>query len=291
MFRLRRNLLFCPASNAKLLASAHTRRPDCIVFDLEDSVTFTEKQNARKMLCESLQTVDRSDIEIFVRINPQGTPFYEDDVREIVKAGARNIRLPMCEKKEHVTELADMLQELERELVPGYVVKIACSFETPRGVMSAMEIASASERVTAVSFGAEDYLASLGVARSAGAEQLLYARSHIAIVANICGVSAFDTVFTDTGDAEGFLAEAKLAQALGFSGKSCIHPSQLALANSVFSPSEREIEYSQKVLDEAEKAQRQGLGVFLLDGKMIDAPIIDRAKQIIEISELIQKCR
>lgn len=286
MRKRRRSMLFCPGNNEKMLLGAHKKNPDCLIFDLEDAVAPEEKEVARQMVCRYLLTVDRGNCEVFVRVNTLQTPYGEPDIRALAEAGVKNIRLPMCETAQDVKDLSELLDELECALnLPRNQIRIQCAIESPKGLLNAFDIASASPRVTAVSFGAEDFTNCLGVARSKEAYQLCYARSHIAIAANAAGVDAIDTVFTDLNDMAGLEKEAIEAKHLGFSGKSCIHPKQISVIHRVFTPSDEEAEYARRVLDCANNARMQGLGVITLDGKMIDKPIIERAEKILSLCD------
>lgn len=279
----RRSMLFCPASEPKLYVNAPIYQPDCLIFDLEDSISAEEKDTARDLLCEAVRTLNFKGIEIFVRINSLDSAYGKDDVLEILKAGVSRIRLPMCESRESVLELDDLLTEVERKnRIQVGSTKIQCAIETPKGVLNAYEIVSSSKRIVAVSFGAEDYTHRMGTFRTAGAKELTYARQVIPIVAAAAGIDSIDTVWSNISDTEGFLREVRDAKELGFTGKSCVHPSQVRTVHQVFSPSEREIQEAMMILQAMEDAPETGVGVLLVDGKMVDAPIISKAKKTIQ---------
>lgn len=279
-------MLFCPANNNKMLTTAHLKGPDCIIYDLEDAVAFSEKDNARRMLCEAIKITDYGDCEIFARINGLNTKFCENDVKELVKSGIKNIRLPMCESKQNIKELEDMLTHYEKEYgrISGEI-KIQGAIETPRGVLNALEIATSSERMISISFGAEDYTNCLGINRLRTSMEFLYARSHIVLCANVAGVDSIDTVYSDIRDMEGFERETTEARNLGFSGKSCIHPSQVLKVHEIYKPAKEETEKALTILKAASEAERKGVGVITVEGKMIDKPIIEKAQRIINLSE------
>ncbi len=187
---LRRTMLFCPAINPKLYIDSPMYNSDCIIFDLEDSIRYDQKEEARDLLCEAYEALEFDNIEIFVRINPLYTEFGNDDVRALVKSGITRFRLPMCEKIENVLELDNLLTECEKEF--GKEVGsclIQCSIETPLGVENVLQIVQSSPRVTSVSFGAEDYTRLLGVDRTKSAEELFYARSKVCNAASIASIS------------------------------------------------------------------------------------------------------
>lgn len=284
MKKLRRTMLFCPASEPKMYLNSTIYNPDCIIFDLEDAVLYSEKDSARDLLCEAIKTLDFGEIEVYVRVNRLSTNFGEKDVRETVKAGIRNIRLPMCETKDDVERLDGLLAEIEKETaIEKGAVKIQCALETPKGVLNAYEIAAASNRVTSISFGAEDYTNSLGIERTKDGRELTYARSFIPLVASTLGIDSIDTVWTDVSDIEGFIREAKDAKALGFSGKSCIHPNQIKEVKKIYTPTIEEVEKARKIIEAAEEAGKSLKGVIVVDGKMVDAPVIYKARRILDL--------
>lgn len=285
MKRLRRSMLFCPANNNKMLKTAHLKHSDCIIFDLEDAVYYSEKDNARKMLCNAIRNMDYGGCEVFARINALNTLFGEKDVRELVEAGIKNIRLPMCESKNNIKELGDMLTYYEKKFGrKEEEIKIQGAIETPKGVLNALEIATASERVISISFGAEDYTNCLGINRIKRSMEYLYARSHISLCANVAGIDSIDTVFTDIKDMDGFEKETTEAKNLGFSGKSCIHPSQVIKVHEIFTPTKEDTEAALKIIEKAKEAEKEGIGVITVDGKMVDKPIIEKSQRIIKLA-------
>lgn len=285
MKKLRRSMLFCPANSEKAMKSAHLRGADCVIFDLEDAVAYHEKENARKLLCNALKTTDYGSCEIFVRINPINTKFGEDDVKELVRSGMKNIRLPMCEGKENIAELSQMLSYYEKiNKIQEGTIKIQGAIETPIGVLNALEIAGADERVVSISFGTADYTNCLFTDRTKEKEQFLYARSHVALCASATGIDAVDTVYLEINDIDGFAEETKHAKLLGFTGKSCIHPSQVPVVHRVFTPDSKLVEESLIIIKEAKKAAQKGIGVIVVDGKMVDEPIIKKAEKVLELA-------
>ena len=287
MNRLRRTMLFCPASNPKHLFTAMIYKADCILFDLEDSVAYKDKIGGRDLLVEALKVIDYKESEVFVRINSLNTEFGEDDVIELVKAGLKNIRLPMCEYKEDVKKLSNLLDRVESENgISNGLISIQCAIETPIGVNNSLEIAMASKRVVSISFGAEDFTRTLGISRSKDGGELAYARGVIVISANIAGVDAIDTVFSDINDTNGFIKDVENAKKMGFAGKSCLHPSQVIIVHKVFSPSKDEIESSLNIIKSAKNADIDNGGVILVNGKMVDIPVIEKAKRILKLSQI-----
>jgi len=277
-----RTMLFCPASQPKMLINAPVYRPDAILFDLEDAVAFSEKDSARDLLCEAVRQLPFGNCRVFARINSLRTPFGEADVRAIVPAGIRFLRLAMCESPEDVIALDQILTEVEKEhnIEPGSV-KIQCSIETAKSVLNVRETVKASPRVISLSFGAEDYTRSMGTSRSKDATELTYARAYLPVVAAEAGISAIDTVFSDLEDAQGFEREVETAKALGFTGKSCIHPNQIPVVHRIYMPSEQEVEHARKVIEAMREAEAKGVGVFTVNGKMVDEPVVSKARRVL----------
>lgn len=290
--KLRRTMLFAPANNAKLLFTTSIHKPDCIIFDLEDAVKVSEKDAARDLLAEALKVVDYEGCEVFARINPLRTPtngkapFGELDVRTLVPAGLRRMRLPMCETVEHIEELSQLLDELEEEHgIEKGSVKIQASLETVLGVANAREIAACSDRIISISFGSEDFTKSLGAVRTKGGMEIFFARTQIVMAAALAGVDAMDTVWADLGDLEGFKTEVESTINFGFTGKSCVHPSQVRAVHDMMTPSMEEVEKSLAIVNAAKEANIENGGVSQINGKMIDGPIIDKAQKIVGLAK------
>lgn len=279
-------MMFAPANNPKMLVTAHLYGPDCVLFDLEDAVKYADKDAARDLLAEALKVVDYGDTEIFARINPLSTEFGKDDVKILVPAGLRKMRLAMCETPEQVKELDQLLTEVEKEHgIENGDCKIQCSLETPLAVMNAVSIATASPRVTSISFGAEDFTRTMGAERTKEGKELFVARTMVVMAAAIVGVDAIDTVWSDLDDEEGFKAEVKTSMNLGFAGKSCIHPSQVKIVHKIFTPNKEELEKSLEIVKAAEAANINKGGVITVNGKMVDIPVIAKAEKVVRLAK------
>lgn len=284
--RARRTMMFAPANNPKMLVTAHLYGPDCVLFDLEDAVKYADKDAARDLLAEALKVVNYGDTEIFARINPLSTEFGKDDVKILVPAGLRKMRLAMCETPEQVKELDQLLTEVEKEHgIENGDCKIQCSLETPLAVMNAVSIATASPRVTSISFGAEDFTRTMGAERTKEGKELFVARTMVVMAAAIAGVDAIDTVWSDLDDEEGFKAEVKTSMNLGFAGKSCIHPSQVKIVHKIFTPNKEELEKSLEIVKAAEAANINKGGVITVNGKMVDIPVIAKAEKVVRLAK------
>ncbi|HDR1923908.1 TPA: citrate (pro-3S)-lyase subunit beta [Pasteurella multocida] len=281
--KLRRSMLFVPGSNAAMLSNSFIYQPDAIMFDLEDAVALKEKDSARLLVAHALQHPLYQEMETIVRINSLESEFGLLDLNAVVRAGVDIVRMPKTERAEEVIALDQAITEIEQAC--GREVgstKILAAIESALGITQANHIATASSRLIGIALGAEDYVRSLKTERSADGIELLFARCSILQAARATGIQAFDTVYSNVDDEAGFLQEAGLIKQLGFDGKSLINPRQIELLHHLFSPTQKEVDYANKIIAAAQVAEQQGLGVVSLNGKMIDAPIIERAKLVLQ---------
>ncbi|WP_334053937.1 citrate (pro-3S)-lyase subunit beta [Pasteurella multocida] len=281
--KLRRSMLFVPGSNAAMLSNSFIYQPDAIMFDLEDAVALKEKDSARLLVAHALQHPLYQEMETIVRINPLESEFGLLDLNAVVRAGVDIVRMPKTERAEEVIALDQAITEIEQACgreVGG--TKILAAIESALGITQANHIATASSRLIGIALGAEDYVRSLKTERSADGIELLFARCSILQAARATGIQAFDTVYSNVDDEAGFLQEAGLIKQLGFDGKSLINPRQIELLHHLFSPTQKEVDHANKIIAAAQVAEQQGLGVVSLNGKMIDAPIIERAKLVLQ---------
>ncbi|ARB75964.2 citrate lyase subunit beta [Pasteurella multocida] len=276
-------MLFVPGSNAAMLSNSFIYQPDAIMFDLEDAVALKEKDSARLLVAHALQHPLYQEMETIVRINPLESEFGLLDLNAVVRAGVDIVRMPKTERAEEVIALDQAITEIEQAC--GREVgstKILAAIESALGITQANHIATASSRLIGIALGAEDYVRSLKTERSADGIELLFARCSILQAARATGIQAFDTVYSNVDDEAGFLQEAGLIKQLGFDGKSLINPRQIELLHHLFSPTQKEVDHANKIIAAAQVAEQQGLGVVSLNGKMIDAPIIERAKLVLQ---------
>lgn len=284
--KLRRTMLFMPGNNPGMLQTAAVFGSDAVIFDLEDAVALTEKDAARILISEALKTM-KYDVEVVVRVNPLSTPYADKDIDVIARLKPDAILLPKsC--PEDVAELDRRLNIIEEEM--GFekgCIKIHPLVETTYGVEKVYETIKASPRVISVLLGGEDLAVDLGVKRTKSSDELLYARTKIINACKACKVDAIDTPFTDTNDYEGLMADTLKAKMLGFTGKLSINPRQIDTIHKAYAPSEAEINHAQRVMAAKEEAAKQGLGVFSLDGKMVDLPIINRAIHTLDMARLM----
>ncbi|EEW78846.1 citrate (pro-3S)-lyase subunit beta [Haemophilus influenzae] len=281
--KLRRSMLFVPGSNAAMLSNSFIYKPDSIMFDLEDAVALKEKDSARLLVAHALQHPLYKEIETVVRVNPLDSEFGLLDLNVVVRAGVDVVRMPKTESAQDVLDMDHAITEIEKACGrKAGSTKMLAAIESPLGITQANQIAFASKRLIGIALGAEDYVRNLKTERSPEGIELLFARCSILQAARAAGIQAFDTVYSNANNEEGFLKEAALIKQLGFDGKSLINPRQIELLHNLFAPTQKDVEQAKRIIEAAAEAERQGAGVVSLNGKMIDAPIIDRAKLVLE---------
>lgn len=280
-----RTLMYVPGNKRNLFPKAANSGADIIVLDLEDAVPMAEKATARAMVEEGIKAGDLKNARTMVRINGLDTMESSLDVKAAVIPGVMGLRVPKVETPEEIRELDSVVTDLEGHsgLEKG-TIKLMPILESPLGVLRAFDIATASNRVVAVTFGAEDFTVGLGVERSREGIELRHARAHVALCAAAARVAAIDTIYPNFQDEEGLIAEARLVKQLGFSGKSVIHPRQIATIHQVFTPTPEEVERARRVVDAFEKATAEGSGTIAVDGKMVDLPVVLRAQRTLALA-------
>lgn len=290
MSKLRRTMLYLPGNTPNMVQDAHLYGSDSILIDLEDSVVISEKDSARNLVRYALENIDYGDIEVTIRINPVHTEFYEDDLKAIVPGKPDAIRIPKSESAEQIKKVDQFITELEKENdIEVGSVKLMPMIESAKGVREVNKIAEASARNVALTIGGEDLATDLGVTRTKGSEEIFTARSLVVLAAKAAGIDALDTVYSNVNDIEGLKRETELIKKLGFSGKAVIHPKQIKAVHEVFNPTEKEVREARKVVAAAEEAERKGQGAITVNGKMVDYPIVDRARKTIAYAESTSK--
>jgi len=284
-----RSWMFVPGHRQRMIDKAFGLNADAIMLDIEDGVAPNEKDAARKNIADSLgrEKAPGSPAR-YVRINAIGHARMEADLEAVVRPGLEGLVCPKVDSRDEVRKVALILDDKEpKHRLEKGSVKLLIAIESPRGLLNAAAIAGASERIVGVIFGAEDFGREIGLpaVRDGEARDLIYARSAIVIAAAAAHVQAVDGVWVDLNDGEGLLGFAKQSRQLGFSGMSCIHPSQVDAINTVFSPTAEEIEYCQKVLQAFEEANARGDGSIAFGGQLIDRPIVERARRAIDTAK------
>ncbi|MDR1510999.1 MAG: CoA ester lyase [Synergistaceae bacterium] len=276
---MRRTMLYLPGNNPSMLLRGHLFEPDGLVIDLEDAVSSSEKDSARILVREALRRGEFGKCEVTVRVNATDTPHWRNDIAVVVPYRISGVRVP---KVDNVRTVRDMDEEIsaieEKSGIPQGSTKIFCLLESALGVWNAFDIAKASPRVTAILPGGEDLAADLRTSRSKEGSELEWIRRMIIIAARAAGVDALDTIFPNVNDEDGLRKEAGFVKQLGYDGKSVIHPNQIPIIHGVYAPTEKEIETAHKIIEAASAAALRGLGAVLLDGRMIDVPVIKRAE-------------
>lgn len=280
MTRLLRSLLFVPATRPDRFAKAEAAGADAVVFDLEDSVTLERKEDARQALAKWLSTPTTTPTARIVRINAASTPAFRDDLDWLETAPALDaIMVP----KAHDSWAIDHVASAS----PG--APVIPLIETARGVLNAFAMTAANAVIPAIVFGAEDLTAEIGVARTVDGEELLFARSHVALAATAIGADAIDGIVADIGNGDLLRRDARRARALGFRGKLAVHPSQVPIINDVFSPTAEEVDHARRIVEAYDAALARGEGVLQLDGRMVDAPVVMRARKVIALARRIEE--
>lgn len=278
--RLRRSRLYLPGNEPKFMINAGIHRPDAVILDLEDSVHPDEKDAARILVRNALRCVDFMGAERMVRINQ--LPLGLEDLAAVVPERPDLVLIPKTESGEQVREVDERIREIGREVGDGHPVWLMPILESALGVERAFEIASATASVVALTIGLEDYTADIGVAKTTEGGESLYARTRLVNAARAAGVQPIDSVFGDVGDMEGLAAWAARSRALGFEGMGCIHPRQIEPIHRAFAPSQDEIAKALRIVEAFEEAERKGLGVVSLGTRMIDPPVVLRARRLVE---------
>ncbi|HCT6699198.1 TPA: citrate (pro-3S)-lyase subunit beta [Enterococcus faecalis] len=284
MERLRRTMMFVPGANAAMLRDAPLYGADSIMFDLEDAVSLKEKDSARVLVHSALKTFDYGNIEIVVRINALDAGGAED-IEAMVLAGVDVIRLPKTETAQDIIDVEAVITEIEQQNdIPVGTTKMMAAIESAEGVLNAPAIAKSSTRLIGIALGAEDYVTNMKTRRHPDGQELFFARSMILHAARAAGIAAIDTVYSDVDNTEGFEAEVRLIKQLGFDGKSVINPRQIPLVNTIYAPTEKEIQNAKEVIWGIREAEAKGSGVISVNGKMVDKPIVERAERVIALA-------
>lgn len=284
-FRLRRTMMFMNAQKPGLIKDAYIYGCDSIMLDLEDAVAENQKDAARFSLYHALKTIDYGDTEVIVRINGLDTPHWREDIRVCVAGGADGIRIAKCESAQNVHTVEKAVEEAEREFgVEVGRTLLMAALESPKGVLNAYEICSASERMFGVAISGGDFRKCMQTTPQHNGIDMLFARGQMLLAARAAGIQCFDTVFTDLDDEEGFRAEVFQNKAMGFDGKSLINPKQIRFVHEVFAPTEKEVIQAEKIVRAIKENAEKGLGVFTVDGKMIDIAFLPGAERTLRLA-------
>jgi len=280
--RRRTTRLYLPGNQPKYFLNAGLHKPDAVILDLEDSVSQNEKLSARLIVRNALRSVDFYGAEKMVRIN-QGEQGLLD-LDGLIAQNVNVILLPKVETAEQIKIVEARILAISGEQTVTQPVYLMPIIESALGVINAYQIACASENIVSLAIGLEDYTADLGTNISVSGIESLFARSCVVNAAAAAGVGAQDSVFANVADSSGLLATAQEGKQLGFEGKGCIHPAQIAIIKQGFSPTRAEIERARAIVDAYQQAQIAGKGVVSLGSKMIDAPVVKKALAVITLA-------
>ena len=281
-----RSKLFVPGSRPELFEKALASDADALSFDLEDAVAESKKESARMTLAGWMASPSAIETNkcVIVRVNAMDTRFFEHDIAEVVRAGLNMINIPKPESAEAVRQAVGMIEAAERKngvnangLTP---IKVLLNIETPKALRTAFELASAHPRVAGLQLGLADLFEPIAVSRKE-LFAVQYAMMEMKMAAAEAGVAAFDAAYADIKNTDGFKHEAGFAASLGYTGKTCIHPSQVVMANDAFRPSDEAIAHALRILDAAAQAEAEGVGAYVVDGKMIDPPFLRSAQALV----------
>jgi citrate lyase subunit beta/citryl-CoA lyase len=289
MHRLMRSKLFVPGSRPELFVKATASAADALSFDLEDAVAKERKAEARASVSAFLREPPAGLRKtVVVRVNAVRTEFFAADMEAVVRPAVDIINLPMVEEASDIADAAALLERLEGGEHEAPRTCILVNIETPKGLRQAAELAAAHPRVCGLQTGYGDLLEPYGIARS-DAAAVGHIRLAVRLAAAEAGIAAYDGAYAAVSNSEGYRAECEAARRHGFAGKTCIHPSQIAIANEVFRPSPAEIERARRIVSAAADAAAKGVGAFLVDGQMIDEPFLAGARRLVALADQVTK--
>lgn len=281
----RRTMLYIPGNNPGMLQNGPIFGADSVLLDLEDSVAATQKDAARLLVASVMKSIDFGATEVTVRVNHLDTPFGMADIEAIVPLQPSAIRFPKIDRPEDVHRVVEAVERIEdKHGLPHDKMKIHPLIETALGVENAFAIGGASPRIDAFSIGGQDLTADLQVAKTRDGEAIDYARRRLVMAAKALKIDVIDTVWADVDDEEGLRAETEHIKKLGFCGKAVINPRQIPTVHEVFTPSADEVRKAERIVREYLRQKALGVGVFAIDGKMIDAPVVARARRTLELA-------
>jgi citrate lyase subunit beta / citryl-CoA lyase len=280
--RFRRSRLYLPGNDPKLAVNAGIHQPDGVILDLEDSVSPDEKDTARLLVRNTLRAVDFMGAERMVRINQ--LPLGHDDLAAVIPQKPNLVLLPKCETAAQVADVHTAIRDILATVDPAWDVHLMPIIESALGAVNAYAIAIAAPSVVALAVGLEDYTADIGAERTLEGRESQWMRGAVVNAARAAGIQPIDTVFSDVSDMDGLFASSREARSLGFDGKGCIHPRQIAVVHRAFAPTDKELDRARKIVLAFDEAQRRGSAVVALGSKMIDPPVVKRALRTIDIA-------
>ena len=284
--RLRRSMMLLNCQKPGLIKDPYIYKPDSIMLDLEDAVAENQKDAARYSLYHALKEIDYRGVERVVRINGLDTPHWKEDIRVCVAGGADTIRIAKTETAQDVHTVEEHVLAAEREFGrPEGSTLLMAALESCKGVLNALEVCKSSDRLIGIALSGGDYTKDLQTVITGTGVELQGARQQMIIAARAAGVQCWDTVFTNLDAMDVFEEEVKMIKMMGFDGKSLVNPRQIDVVHKIFTPTQKEIIFAEKVVKEIDEKKAQGIGVFTVDGKMIDIAFYDGAKRTIALAK------
>ncbi len=278
-----RSLLFVPGNAPRMLDRAIGLRPDAFVPDMEDSVPWDEKANARGVVSAYVPELAATGVPVIPRVNSLETGLLEDDLSAVVGPNVYAVSVGKMDNPELVADVCKLLDQAESEAgVERGATRLVPWIESAEAIVKAYDICKSSNRIVAVALGAEDFTNDMEIKRTDSDTELSYARGAIAVAARAAGVLALDTPFFAFRDPVGLKANSEMSRAIGFKGRFAIHPAQLDIINGVYSPSDEDIAQAQREIEAFEEAASIGRGSTSLDGKVIDVPVVKRAQALLD---------
>ncbi len=280
--RARRALLYMPGDEMHKILKASRLRVDCICMDMEDGVALNRKSAARNTIAEALRSVNFGDAERLARINPFGSGLENEDLEAVLPAHPDGIVIPKVSSADHIHWASAQIAHIEAQNGWQYgEIGLLVIVETALGIINLREIAQADSRLRALIFGAEDLAGDIGATRTLQGWEVFYARSAVVTYASAFDLQAIDIVYNDFRDIDGLRLEAHQGATMGYSGKQIIHPNQVIPVQEAFTPSDEAIRHAKQLIDAYALHQAEGRGAFAIDGRLVDAPIIRAAEQVL----------
>jgi len=280
-------MLYIPGNNPAMLQQGGVYGADSLLLDLEDAVALNQKDSARILVRNMLKSINFYDAEVCIRVNHLDTPFGLEDLEEIVPLQPDAIRFPKTETVEELAELIKIIEAIEnKHNLPHDKMTIHAMIETALGVQNVFEIAKFSKRVDAITIGGQDLTADMNIKSTKDGSGIDLARKMIVMAAKANKIDAIDTVFVDVNDEEGLRNETEYAKQIGFTGKAVINPRQIDIIHDVYMPTDEEIRKAYRIMKEFKKNKNAGIGVFAIDGKMVDAPVMARAAHVLKLARI-----
>ncbi len=282
-YRPRRSVLYMPSSNERALEKAKTMPVDALILDLEDAVAPDAKDAARDAACAAVRSGEYGRRELTIRVNGVGTQWHDGDLKAACQAGPDGIVVP---KVGSAKEVKALVKAMEKNRAPAHT-KLWAMVETPEAILGARKLAAASERLAVLVMGTNDLVKELDALHVPGREPVLPALAYAVLAARAAGIAIVDGVYNDVKDAEGFEAECRQGRAMGFDGKTLIHPGQVEPCNRIYAPSDEQVQDARGLIAAFEQALAERKGVATYQGKMIENLHVDTARKVLATREAI----